>query len=162
MTELNSNLNSTMSSDKSSIVVLSNSLDTEMNSFSCSPTVITSIAPSTSNQTNIDCVFESVQSRAISIQQREFNVDCNDASTCCSNSFENDGISVLNTISNDKDVFGVENQVDMLNRRLNEYKRENRDLKEQYDFLTNRVEKLSDSQPNYSQTKSKSKAFLNF
>jgi hypothetical protein len=152
MTELNT-LNNTMSSDKSSIVVLSNSLDTEMNSSINSPTVTASsmTVSGTSHgkqlhQTKIKCIFENSNdhSQPISIQTLTTSKENTSGS---SNSFDNDGISVLNTMSHDRETFCSENQLDVLNRRLNEYKRENKDLKEQYEFLTNKVEKLIENQP---------------
>jgi hypothetical protein len=188
---LNSQLNSTMSSDKSSIVVLSNSLesttDIASSSHNCSSTITASSlnlpnrhqSHDLNNSTHINCIFEQPgssrdtshnhqsgsRSQPMDGGVRSLNDtaddddydhydDYNDVAhhsvvTSIDNNNNNneddDGVSVLNTISHERDVFGLENQVQLLSRRLTEYKRENTDLKEQYEHLTEKLEKLVDS-----------------
>ena len=137
------NLNNTLSSDRSSIIVLSNSLDTEIvshNSLSeLSSHMATNSTANTSN-TIINCVNDSFSHTG---GANSLANSLNRQSASISNSVDNDGISVLNTMRNQKDTFCLEDHTEHLKRELNAYKQENSELKEQYDYLASKMEKLS-------------------
>ena len=140
-------MNNTMSSDKSSIIVLSNSFDHEiLNSNIYSSTITTSSSNqdpnSQKNSARIQCLNES--------QTNTTHIFSSNSSS--STNSLNDGISVLNTISHEKSDFGLEKQVELLNEKLNLYKQENQELKEQYNYLHNRLENKQNDSINRAKT----------
>jgi hypothetical protein len=107
---------STLSSDKSSILVLSTTSVNDSENTSISSTLNSKLSSSTSS-TKIDCISENALN---SIKQTTIN----------------DEISLIHTpLSHEKEIGRLEQQINALNLRLNDCKTENKELKEMFDSL---------------------------